>query len=294
MFRYKLSQIADDNKVTYKESKQACPRIQAMHLGQLKLFYSELMFLSKYAEPGDRVLYVGAASGYHTSKLAQLFPTITFDLWDPGEFDIESQPNITIYNRFFSDEDAEDYKSTPRLLFICDIRTVAFRDYVNAQDREGMDNLVTDDMDSQMRWARIMNPVFAYLKFRLPYDVASMPYLTGTIFFQPYAPLSTECRLLTSNYTDMIEYIPKDFDEKLAWHNVHDRCSERPSVQWEEICNRYRIKNIWDNTFALNTLKIYLKHTGKPSSDDDTANLFTEIIEYHRRRYGNKYMVVYQ
>ena len=84
MFVYKYSQLTD--RITYRDALQkGCisEKIK-IHLGQLKLLISEIMFLTKKAKDGDRVLYVGAAEGYHTAKLADMFPTLTFDLWDPG------------------------------------------------------------------------------------------------------------------------------------------------------------------------------------------------------------------
>ena len=48
-----------------------------------------------------KVVYVGAAEGYHTAYLADMFSDFKFDLWDQREFDIKDRPNITLFNRLF-------------------------------------------------------------------------------------------------------------------------------------------------------------------------------------------------
>lgn len=51
-----------------------------MKLGQLKLLITEIMFLVKVSKHGDKVVYVGAAEGYHSGYLADMFPDLHFDL----------------------------------------------------------------------------------------------------------------------------------------------------------------------------------------------------------------------
>ena len=301
VFPHKFSHLDKNNRIPYSETRTLCPNAKKnLHLGQIKLLYSELLFLIKCSKPGDLVLYVGAASGYHTGYLARMFPELEFDLWDPGKFDIELNDNINIYNEFFSDTSAEQYakRKNKRLLYICDIRSIEMGQLTKAKDMEGSENIVVDNMESQMRWAQIMKPAYAYLKFRLPYNVETFKYLTGQIYLQPYAPISTESRLLTSDYDTEIEYDSVMFDEMLAWHNIYNRCKGEPWPDWEHLCLKYRIKNNWDNIFALTTLKIYLKQrnrlgTTREEETDSIAKLFIDIIEYHRKRYGNKVMVVY-
>src|SRR5271168_5215670 len=102
MVVYKYSQLSEKT-MSYKEAIKRCDG-KIMHLGQLKLFFSELIFLTMHAKPGYTVLYVGAAEGYHTSKMADLFPDLKFDLWDPEPFHLEARPNITLHNDFFTTE----------------------------------------------------------------------------------------------------------------------------------------------------------------------------------------------
>ena len=121
--RYKYSQL--DKRIEYDEAKKLSKDVKEMHLGQLKLLISEILFLTKYAKDGNKVVYVGAAEGYHIPKLVELFPNLTFDLWDPAKFGIKETKTINIFNKFFKDEDAENYvKEHNNILFISDIRTL--------------------------------------------------------------------------------------------------------------------------------------------------------------------------
>ncbi len=56
--------------------------------GQRKLFLSEVMFLSKFIAPQEQeefvVVYAGAADGSHQRIIQQMFPKVTFVLFDPA------------------------------------------------------------------------------------------------------------------------------------------------------------------------------------------------------------------
>jgi hypothetical protein len=262
-----------------------------IHLGQLKLLISEIMFLSKVSKPGDIVLYVGAAGGYHTRKTAEMFPDLFFELWDASTFDIKENDQIKIFNKYFEDTDADDYedrvKNGENILFICDMR--------NRESGEIRDDVITDDMDKQLRWAQIIKPKYVFLKHRLPYGEGITKYMTGTIYLQAYSPLSTESRLLTKDYFTIKEYDNVENDEMFAYFNCKVRFKELNDHTWDEVMKKYKIRIIWDNYIAFHTLFMYLNNKNKKEpSDDDVAKLFNEIIKFHRDRYGDKYDVVYE
>lgn len=62
----------------------------SIHLGQRKLFVSELQFLSNYLDRIEKaiVVYAGAAPNHKGMYLAELFPNVIFILVDPDPFDI--------------------------------------------------------------------------------------------------------------------------------------------------------------------------------------------------------------
>lgn len=288
MFIYKYSQL--NKKISYNETKQInCGGIKEYHIGQLKLLISEIMFLTKKSKPFNKVLYVGAAEGYHIAKLADMFPNLIFDLWDPGKFCVDERNNINIFNNFFTNANAASYKNQGNnILFISDIRTLDIAKFTKEKNEDKIDQLIEDDNNKQLKWIQIIKPIYAFLKFRPPYRPGMTKYLNGTIYLQCYSPSSTETRLLTNNYNDLIEYNNTDFDEKLAYFNCFIR-NDKNLIKWKLVMEKYNIKNIWDNNYAFYVLYYYLDKMGYSKSDDDIAKLFNEIIKFLQIKYPKKY-----
>ena len=294
MLIYKYSQIPDDHRISYQKSLELCKGKKKFHLGQLKLFFTELLFLTKCAEPNDKVIYIGAAPGYHITKLADLFPNIQFDLWDPREFDTAVRPNIKLFKEFFTDTTANTYvNSGQRTLIICDLRTVTIGKYKKQKSIEKMDEVVDDDMRMQRRWCQIIKPAYAFLKFRLPYEMPETKYLGGIIYLQPYTKISTEARLLTNNYDNSIIYYNNVFEEKLAYHNGYTRCHSKHYNKWRRIMEEYHLVNNWDNALALHITNYYLKKIKGTKDEAAVGRLFMDIIDYHIKKYGDRYHVMF-
>lgn len=288
-FVYKYSQLSD--RIPYHKAKteNIDKKSVSIHLGQIKLFFTELLFLTKYINGVSKVLYVGAAMGYHISKLAELFPKVIFDLWDPGKFMLEPRNNIKIYNLPFKNENARMYASDQeKILFMCDIRTLTIAKFTKEKDEEKIGELVENDMIMQAEWIKIINPVYAYLKFRLPWLTPKSHYLGGTIYLQPYSPVGTEARLMTNNYTDNIEYDNFEYDEKMAYFDFKVR-TKNEYPRWKNIFLKYNLLNCWDNAFALYITDYYLRKIHNISSDDKTGELYMDILNFHIKQFGNKY-----
>ena len=305
MLPYKYSQLPNE-RLTYEEALKMCKperknvKGKRIKMGQLKLFYAELLFLTKYAMPGDKVLYIGAAPGYHTNKMAELFPKITFDLYDKTRFDIHKRytysKQITLFNQYFTDETVRKYQnSNQRILLMCDLRNLDIGELQKIDDHESMDILVSDDMLMQMRWCKMIKPAQSLLKFRLPYGIERTRYLTGTIYLQAYNRISTEARLCTNDYESTIAYDNKLFDEKLAYLNGKIRCGGVRYPKWEKITSKYKIENNWDNCLALKIIYNYQKKYNKDKPTiDSVGKMFIDVIEFHKNRYGVKYDVVFE
>lgn len=283
---YKFSQLDPKNRLTYKDAIAECYRVgtpKTCHAGQLKLFFTELLFLTKYYQPGDKVVYVGAAEGWHINILAKFFPELTFDLYDSRRFSIDKQliesGQITLFREYFTDAHAEKYvPDKAKILFICDIRNVQI-----SKNPELDDSIVGTDMDMQMTWCQIIQPKKAFLKFRLPYTSSKVKYLSGTLYLQPYAPLSTETRLCTSNYETIKEYDAAQYDEMIAWHNAHNRCQSKEYDLFKSLEKKYKILNNWDNCYALTILGNYLNRFKGKSTLDALAKLFLKVYYDHKR-----------
>lgn len=286
MIPYKYKQLT--RQISYGETIQKYKtKLREPHLGQLKLFFTELFFLSKHAKPGNKVLYIGAANGYHINKLVELFPELMFDLWDPGKFEIKESKNVKINNKYFTDDYARKYvHERQNILFISDIRTIKIGQYTKEGNIEKIDELVMDDMEMQANWVKIIRPGNAYLKFRLPYHGHKFKYLKGTIYLQPYSPLSTEARLMTNDYDSYKEYDATEYDEKFAYFNYITRQTYRTD-KWDTCLNKYHIYNFWDNILALYITKFYIYKKYNTKSNSKACKLFIEIVAFHQERLKN-------
>lgn len=308
MFIYKYEQLK--GRIPYDEVDiNKCPifKKNLMHLGQLKLLMSEILFLTKITNQirknksnlGHKVIkkvvYVGAAEGYHTAYLADMFPDFKFDLWDQREFDIKDRPNITLFNRLFLDSDADNYVAEgSNIVFISDIRNLDVGVAQRSGDMVQYNMIINSDNEKQMKWCQIINPIAAYLKFRPPYNPGKTSYLDGTIYLQSYSPLSTETRLYTTNYDKMVEYDNTEFDEKLAYFNCYDRANVNKLTRWKDIMQKNKIEYNWDNIYALYVIAYYLKNIQNITTDDAVITEFNKIIKFLARRYGRKYTIIYQ
>ena len=198
-----------------------------LHYGQMKLFASEMKFLTTYtgACSGEltTVVYAGAAPGHHIPLLAKLFPSCQFLLYDPAAFCRalvqSSPPNVKVFHDTFFTEDvaaalASEYEGKP-FVFISDIRTGKEETYVR------------EDMERQKAWVHILNPMASMVKFRLPWQSGKTRYLDGEILLPVYAPLtSTECRLITTQglivAPDRV-YDNQTYERACAYHNTVGR-----------------------------------------------------------------------
>lgn len=288
IFPYRLSDLK--HRITYNDAKKKyLPKLEKLkntrtHIGQLKLLFSEIFFLTKCSSRGDTVLYVGAACGYHIGYLAKMFPELQFELWDPTEFQVNESDNIKIFNKYFTDVDARKY-SGRNVLFICDIRNL---NVSNHKDNTIVDSIISNDMRYQARWAKLMNAKYAFLKFRAPFTYGketSMEYLAGQLYLQIYYSLGMELRLLTNNYDDYVIYDIQCIDELMAYFNFAIRYYTK-SVYWEKIMKKYNIFNNYENSMALTITAYYLKMRNNSEPDDETTvKFFLDIIDYHLKKY---------
>ena len=113
------------------------------------------------------------------------------------------------------------------------------------------------DMQMQLEWCQIIKPVYAHLKFRLPYDIDHYEYLSGTIYLQPYTHISIESRIMTNDYETMVNYNPIEFTNRVSYFNAYYRCSNVDYGKMTNILKKYGIRNTWDNAFAVMITKLY-------------------------------------
>jgi len=198
----------------------------------------ELEFLTLFAEPGDTVLYAGAAPGTSLSLILHLFPDISWVLYDPRPFDtriveISRQPNsrVRIVNDYFTPNVIANLLRTglrpEKTLFISDIRTGDHALHKN----EVFEQKVEEDNQRQVQWYHQLQPRKAILKYRPPYSDDRnqiTTFLQGEIIIQPWTkPRSGEVRVIpTSNHLMNVKL--GTFEDLMATHNLISRVSRHP------------------------------------------------------------------
>ena len=286
---HKFSQLSGEIEYNKVKDHEKCET----HLGQLKLLMTEIHFLGKYYTGKEKVVYIGAAEGYHIYIIKKLFKGIKMDLWDPLKFVIKEGDGIKIFNKFFMDEDAEKYSHEKNILFISDIRNEIPLSKRNSKDWNEFEKVVKNDMANQLKWAQIINPKAVSFKFRLPYDEKTIEYLKGDVWLQSYSPASTEMRLFKNgNYDEMMIYDCQKTDRTMAYFNINTRCDG--CNKWKKILAKNNIRNIWDNCYCFDIIGYYIKQqTELPVNEKEIMKIFNLIINFLKNRYGKKYDIIY-
>jgi len=269
------------------------------HWGQLKLLESEILVLIENSE--STVIYAGAAPGKHLIVLANLFPNVKFELYDPAAFDKTvinfaeaSNGRFSIHNQFFDEAVAQQVaeRKDDNIIFICDIRTAD-----NRMKPEEFSKALLEDNDRQKKWTITMEPKISLLKFRLPWGEGKTEYLDGKILIQIYPPCtSTETRLWVT-VDDLKKslkiYDHVEYEEQLMYHNTVQRAQLFPhdvKVPGLDFC--------YDCCGLVNTFKALLK-TEDPIVVANAINKLIEDInekpegcqDQGRRTLASKYQV---
>ena len=219
--------------------------------GQRRLFLAELEFLSLHAAaqqhsppqpssppsphslpalpssastgpppPPSTVVYAGAAPGSHLSYLARLFPELTFVLYDTAPFRVQAGGNVQLKAELFDDSTACEWSGRSDVLLVSDIRS---RDLFHHSVAD-VDAAIEADLAAQMRWVEAMLPARALLKFRLPWDGGSTPYLQGELRLPVWgSQTTTECRLIPSVPLTYTTYHHSTYEQQMFHFNTRHR-----------------------------------------------------------------------
>lgn len=215
----------------YRE--KPCEIKPQVHIPQLKLFLSELRFLMEFAgfDQKMNVIYVGASDGNHILYLANLFPNLTFYLYDPRplshSFDkLKNVYTLTGSHGQFSIDHAFGWGADnhgTKELFISDVQSGN-----PGLTGHNFEACRAKDMDDQLEWVRAMRPVAAMLKFHLSYKPGKTtwlaPYSDEHLQISPFSSKSgTELRLITTDPWDMKEYDNTEIEEQMYYFNNFTR-----------------------------------------------------------------------
>lgn len=172
----------------------------SLHIGQRKLFISELQFLTRYMGQNSIVIYAGAAPGDHIGYLASLFPEMTFILVDPNPFRIYVEDSYEVTVSTLADEEqlldtlGEDPSAMANIYILQSLFTQKLVDAIadeltalegegNAKDillisdirtSSGDDETPTDldivwNLAQQYSWIYTLTPRGSLVKFRHPF-----------------------------------------------------------------------------------------------------------------------------
>lgn len=222
----------------------------------IKLLLSELNFITRYVTWGDkpiRIVYIGAAPGFHLAKLMKLFrfeynQMIYFDLYDDQQLhpDLEhyieeNTDQVTMYRELFTIETCTRYIDTgDDVYLITDNRDPKYnKDPIFGSDKESKlkwqnekEESYANDMEFQKQVCIAMRPLYSCLRFRPKHfysdtmtEDESLSYLKGTVWLMLFGDFgSTETRLVTNDY-DKIDYqwSLKNYQYRLNYYNADVR-----------------------------------------------------------------------
>ncbi len=198
--------LENDGQTAYH--RRADQKKTTVHWGQRKLALTTLAMINLFWNPEQiqklTIVYAGSAPGTNLKFVMEMYPQIEWYLYDPHPVgfnkEIKAKHNVHIFEGdtgWFTDQIAEEWKDRDDIFFISDVRT-----------DDITETGIWNNMKMQENWVKIIKPVVAMLKFRLPYSNLKFsneidytkgyaPYLAGIVMKQPWAGrTSTETRLL--------------------------------------------------------------------------------------------------
>jgi hypothetical protein len=281
--------IGEDDK-TVKYEEKMLKKTMYNHWGQFKLLISEIMFLTYYWNPKEVpkpiVVYPGSAAGHHIYVLSQLFETVQFHLYDKhpnkkSAFDprLIERPNITIFDKYFEDEEIKKYKLRNDIFFISDIRNLSY----GGENKDESEQVAYQDLMLQRKWIITIRPVKAMLKLRLPwkFDQPSCSMLGGVAYKQPFAPsTSTELRLVCNEEYSDENYNYKKVEEIMAYHNTVTRAAlflNPLTLKEEPICPEYGFYNDWDSCYSTIIAMDYLTKFNIPTTKNNVISFLVYL-----------------
>jgi hypothetical protein len=286
--RYKAVDTLDKikNEFRYKPSLKLFK--PSLHIGQRKLFLSELQFLTntlKRYDVSGYVIYVGAAPSNHLYRLFTYFPNLKWILIDPSRFNIflpdNSYKKYIKYLKFINSTTINFIqKSNKKIFIVNDIFTDSMATYFTSFDtktylisdiRTNIDvNHPPGDIDllwnlaQQFIWYKIINPKAALFKFRFPFfDKKDIEIFSRFYKKEPYKSTFKKAKKLGINFIKDYKNKKLNYlDGKIyiqAWPGISSTES-RLYIKKEDI-KVYELKNYEDKFFYYNNfLRVFGIH----------------------------------
>jgi len=195
----------------------------SFHWGQRKCLIGEIRFLLEAMQRFPtikNVVYIGAADGLHIILLAELFPMLQFDCWDPSPF----HPNL-------ADAIGKGLSNVKLTSMMFDIRTAEL--ITKDSDHFLISDVRHDEHDLEWQQEILvkMRSMAASLKFSLPFDDGKTTHIRGQIIVQPWCKaLSTETRLLyfadDNPEFSSVSTSNREYEQRMFYHNTVTRLQE--------------------------------------------------------------------
>lgn len=200
---------------------------------QRKLFLQELEFLTRFSSPNDVVVYAGAFPGNRIAFLSQLFPDLIFILVDADMLFLECNDRLIHIQQKFNDALARELRNKygrldengenigSSILFIPNSSPSPIdQDREAEEDQEA--SVVQTNMEDQLRWHLLMQPIKSLFKFALPYTPGNTYYVDGEVYLPIWGgATSTETRLVPNNNHRVWDHT--EYEEQMFYFNTRTR-----------------------------------------------------------------------
>lgn len=138
-----------EHSLPYRAASKKSVR-RSMHIGQLKLFLTELEFLTEILESANTELimvYAGSAPCMHASYLSDMFPKLKIIMIDPNEHVVKYNDGTTSYNKptdmlyFRANTDKPKYTTGDRKIQIYDCDYGLTFNYDKNKNKAGIESI---------------------------------------------------------------------------------------------------------------------------------------------------------
>jgi hypothetical protein len=221
--------------------------------GQLKLLLIEIEFITRLKKLNIQFknFYVcGAAPGIHYYILSEMYPEIQFILYDKRSFykKLYKQKNITLIKSYVTQDIVKTFNNG---VFISDMRSLEIEE--NKLNINMNNTIIFRDMYEQLFLYKLSGCIACLLKFKVPDNITSFPYIKGSLLIQPFIN-SNELRLiLTSPNIKYQYYNGNEIDKKCQLINNYWKFENEINCNIESIKKIIKEKKFhmkWD-TIAL-------------------------------------------
>lgn len=219
-------------------------RETSLSWNQLRIVSGSILFITRYSN-SNPIIYVGN-SGKHTKLLTELFPNLSFHIYNP---------------EYFSEETAQKW-SDKNVCFIS-----------NILDQKPDDKKIQE----QTKWYQLLNPKAALLEL-----VPTNPCLDGLIIFQLYGDQNSNQTYLVPNKNWSNLDIAK-YEAQLSFHN---RIRGQPmylnpfTLDMRAINSKYKLDNDYDTMAFVKIISDYVKFHGHEPTSEIVTKYCEHIIDY--------------